>query len=734
MKNITFTHSIYTSTLTSIIICFCNFLSFSQIVDENDKMEPKIFNYTKFTNQTVPVVTDELIKLTPEEFHSHPEFGILPYGAPCEDCFELIHERKDSERMFVKKGTNGSYFYSQGIYGSYHYEENGQKISYDPRLKPVSANLYRSNRQETPTVLNVNDRYSAFERNGEFFRFNNRIELILIKNNGTNENLGEANWSDHTVGDEGIYIKNAWQGIDITISYQQDRIKLNYIIPQPLNYLSDVNKLIFADNIQLPNGYSMMPENTNDITSDGYIGKYIVRDFFNQEAFIIDKAFAFDQSGEKENSIFLNYTFAEGSLNISMPKSWLSSGETVYPVVIDPLVTTTTIYGPGTMNFRYNGDFCSGPNGACTYTLQTSRPLNSTLTDVHFNILYNSSGSCWMSEAGFRIGGPCATTGFFSCGPPGGNSAGDCFGTNISIFNETSDCTTPVCSAVLTYTMENSYCWSSTSGCASSCQVMPANAWSVTVEGRTIETPSVTNVTPPACSGGVTLNAAPNYGVPGFTYLWNTGATSSSISTASTGTYSVVVTDACGIQATQQFNVACPLGISLKDFNVVRAGKDVLVKWETSNEYNNDFFTIERMTDNKNWEIIGTVKGSQNSVEDIVYKFYDKTPHKRGISYYRLKQTDFDGEYFYFDPKAIDFSNDEIRIFPQPATNELIIEWNGFNGEVFMYSLLGEKISLPVTKEGISYILNTSHVSPGVYSIVLSIDGEILSTQKVVIR
>lgn len=708
----------------SILICNC---SYGQI-------QAKEYNYTTFTSKSVPEISDELERKTPIEFHSHPEFGILPYGAPCDDCFELLHERKDSERMFVKKGTNGSYFYSQGIYGSYHYEQNGYKISYDPRLKPVSTDLYRSSRQKTPTVLNVNERYSAFERNGEVFKFNNRIELILMKNNGTSENLGEANWSDNTVGDEGIYIKNAWQGIDITISYQQDRIKLNYIIPQPLNYLSDVNKLIFADNIQLPDGYSMIPENPHDITSEGYIGKYIIRDFFNVEAFTIDKAFAFDQSGVKENSIFLNYTFTGTGLNISIPKNWLLSSETVYPVVIDPLVTSTNTYGVSALNFRYNGAWC-GLSGSCNYNLSVSRPANSTLTNVVLNAQYISSGSCWRSEAAYKIQGPCgispsATNTFWTCN---NTSAGTC-NAAFSIFSETSSCTTPVCSALLTYTIQNSYCYSSTSGCVASCQVMPINSWSITLEGRTVETPPITNLSPSACSGGVTLNAAPNYGVPTYTYLWNTGATSPSINTTSTGTYSVVVTDACGVQATQQFNVACPLGISLKDFNVIKTGDNVLVKWETTNEYNNDFFTVERMVDNENWEIIGTVKGSQYSEEDIQYKFYDKNPYKRGISYYRLKQTDFDGMYFYFDPKVIDFGNDELRIFPQPATNQLIIEWSGFNGEITMYSLLGEKVSPLITKEGISYILDTSSISSGIYSVVLSIDGEMVSIQKVVIR
>ena len=709
------------------------FTCFNSIVIAQ-QMQPKEYNYTSFTSTSVPEISDELIKLTPEEFRSHPEFGILPYGAPCEDCYELIHERKNSERMFVKKGTNGAYFYSQGIYGSYHYEKNGYKISYDPRLLPVSDHLYRSNRQETPSVLDVNNNYSAFERDGELFKFNNRIELILMKTNGLTENLGPANWSDHTVGDEGIHIKNAWQGIDITISYQQDRIKLNYIIPQPLSYLQDVSRLVFEDNLQLPGGYSIAPENTGGITSEGYIGKYIVRNAFHQEVFLIDKAFAFDQDDTKENSFPLNYNYTGSKLTLSVPGNWLSAQNTVYPLVIDPLVSSTNTYSWSALNFFYNGAWC-GASGSCNYNLSLSRPLNSTLTDVRFNAEYISSSDCWRNEAAFKIVGPCGispagATIFWNCNA---TSGGSCQASDISIFSETSSCTTPVCSALLTYTIQNSYCYSATSGCNSSCQVMPVNSWSITAEGRTIETPPPASMNPSPCSGTVALTASPSYGVPGYTYAWSTGETTPSIDVSNAGTYSVTVTDACNIQATQSFTIACPLGIDLIGFHVMKAGENVLVKWETVNEYNNDFFTIERMTDTY-WEVIGTVKGSPNSVENIIYKFYDKTPYKRGTSYYRLKQTDFSGNHFYFEPKVIDLSTDELYIFPQPATHELFIEWNDFDGDISMYSLIGEKITLDVTKKGNSYILNTSSVAPGVYSVVLSVDGEVLSTRKVIIR
>lgn len=717
-----------------------SFSSISQTAGEQ-KMQPKVYNYTTFTSKASPSITDELIKLTPKAFQSHPEFGILPYDAPCENCFELIHERKDSSRMFVEKGSNGTHFYSQSIYGIFHYNENGYKISYDPRLRPVSTNLYRSDRQETPAVLNVNDRYSAFEKNGELFKFNNRIDLILVKNNGTTENLGEANWSDHTIGDEGIYITNAWPGIDISISYQLDRIKLNYVIPQQLNYLQGVKNLVFTDHLQLPNGYALTQQNTSDLTAEGYQGKYSINNTYNEEIFTIGNAFGFDQSAIKENHVSFNYLYNGNDLSIVVPvSSWLALPSMVYPVVVDPLVSSSATYTSGAKSFLYNGAWC-GLSGSCNYNLNVSRPLNSTITDVRFNAQYISSTSpcsCWRNEAAFKISGPCgvspaAATTFWNCNS---TSAGTCGASGISIFSETSACLTPVCSALLTYQIQNSYCYCSTSGCVASCQSMPNNTWSITVEGHTVETPAPASLNPNPCSGNVTLTAAPSYGVPGYTYVWTTGESTPSISVSSAGTYSVVVTDACGGTANQQFTIACPLSINLKDFGILKVGERVLVKWETLDEVNNDYFTIERMTELPDkWEEIGTVKGSGNSTETIAYTFYDNAPYKRGTSYYRLKQTDFDGQFFYFEPKMMNFGTDtDILIFPQPATHEMVIEWNGYDGEIQLYSVLGEKMEVPYHKKGSSYVFNTSQLSSGMYSVLFLVNGEMIATQKITIK
>lgn len=64
--------------------------------------------------------------------------------------------------------------------------------------------------------------------------------------------------------------------------------------------------------------------------------------------------------------------------------------------------------------------------------------------------------------------------------------------------------------------------------------------------------------------------------------------------------------------------------------------------WETATEHNNAFFTIEKANEDGVFSELTTVQGMINSTEYVDYSFQDYSL-TRGISYYRLFQTDLDG-------------------------------------------------------------------------------------------
>lgn len=67
-----------------------------------------------------------------------------------------------------------------------------------------------------------------------------------------------------------------------------------------------------------------------------------------------------------------------------------------------------------------------------------------------------------------------------------------------------------------------------------------------------------------------------------------------------------------------------------------------VLDWQTATESGNDYFTIERSVNGAPFEALGTVDGAGNSTQVNSYSFVDHQPAE-GISYYRIRQTDFNG-------------------------------------------------------------------------------------------
>ncbi len=115
-----------------------------------------------------------------------------------------------------------------------------------------------------------------------------------------------------------------------------------------------------------------------------------------------------------------------------------------------------------------------------------------------------------------------------------------------------------------------------------------------------------------------------------------------------------------------------PLPVELATFNAELENKSVNVNWTTQSEVNNDYFTLERSLDNVNYERLTTVEGAGNTTTTHTYSYVDHNPYA-GTSYYRLKQTDFDGHYVYFHPVSIFNKNKKLfTAYPNPSNGSNI--------------------------------------------------------------
>ena len=88
------------------------------------------------------------------------------------------------------------------------------------------------------------------------------------------------------------------------------------------------------------------------------------------------------------------------------------------------------------------------------------------------------------------------------------------------------------------------------------------------------------------------------------------------------------------------------LPINVLSFTGYCDNQNIILEWSTASETNNDYFTVEQSFDGKIWSPIGNVDGAGNSTSQIDHSITDRN-HSEEITYYRLKQTDFNGNYTY---------------------------------------------------------------------------------------
>ncbi len=178
--------------------------------------------------------------------------------------------------------------------------------------------------------------------------------------------------------------------------------------------------------------------------------------------------------------------------------------------------------------------------------------------------------------------------------------------------------------------------------------------------------------------------------------------------------------------------VALPIELIL--FNVYKVDNNVNIYWETASEINNDYFTIERSTDGVSYEIIGTVRGAGNSSTTLDYSYTDKNP-LNGVSYYRLTQTDYNGDYEVFDPVSVSYLNeDALHIGPNPAVNEINVSLNGEMGmgKFYMYNMSGAQVK-SINLESSFTTIDVSNLPSGTYMVVFTA-AENQITKRIIIQ
>jgi hypothetical protein len=188
-----------------------------------------------------------------------------------------------------------------------------------------------------------------------------------------------------------------------------------------------------------------------------------------------------------------------------------------------------------------------------------------------------------------------------------------------------------------------------------------------------------------------------------------------------------------------------PLPVGLINFAAACKDKDgtVQITWSTATETNNDHFTVECSKDCKNWSTILTVNGAGNSNQLLTYSGADHSPvfsDKIKTLYYRLKQTDYNGNSKTFKIVSVDQCNDQnaVDVLPDPFKDFINVNYSSPDAQNIHISIVDmagniHYSSIVEAKEGLnSYTIFPAGLAPSIYYI--SITGDSKTTTKKIIK
>ena len=186
-----------------------------------------------------------------------------------------------------------------------------------------------------------------------------------------------------------------------------------------------------------------------------------------------------------------------------------------------------------------------------------------------------------------------------------------------------------------------------------------------------------------------------------------------------------------------------PLPIELLTFTAEACDDNVCLNWATASETNNDYFTIEKTKDAVSYDFVAKVAGAGNSSSRRDYSALDKAPYE-GTSYYRLKQTDYNGNFTYSGLREVDFTdiNFSFNIYPNPNSGDNIsLKINASKGEeilVVVCDVTGRetysKVIITDQKgENIFALDPSGKLAAGIYMITATSDERVHS-KKLIVR
>ncbi len=173
-------------------------------------------------------------------------------------------------------------------------------------------------------------------------------------------------------------------------------------------------------------------------------------------------------------------------------------------------------------------------------------------------------------------------------------------------------------------------------------------------------------------------------------------------------------------------NYLAPLPINLLSFQAKRIQNSVQLNWITASETNNAYFEVEHAAENANFYALTEIKGAGTTSAERDYQYTDVAPFSN-VNYYRLKQTDLDGNFTYSSVVSVSFdAQNGLSVYPSLASDfiHVVLNSSDTNNEATslqIYDITGRLVKTITAQKNFNFELPLNAWVPGVYIIKLEL-------------
>ncbi len=526
-------------------VCVAPLLLLAQ-TDDQPVMQPRRYNFTSFTpNQVTDISTAPA--LFPDSLYNHPELGILPYNAQCDNCVEVLGKRTAHGRYYVDPADHGHVYVQKSAIPLHYRDVQGQWLTHDPRLKPTgTAGLFMATNQPIVTQYNTQTHRAGVTSKGWVFEHNANLSMYRVTGSGQVQGAKSADKNTYTIGSDGVLVKNAWPTIDVQQVFKQGGVKTNYVVYQNPG-ITD-GWLVFEDEVQLPQGYVVLRDETTgqQTPENHWMGSLLIRDAAGAYRIAYHTPKYYDGYGYGHVGAYdVEQQGNNWKIKLMVPSAFFNDPNVTYPLYIDPFVAAKDSIG----KFSFDDPLNTSPDsmaftttpGYCPYDLNVIVPggkiIVNTLVDVEYeNTFSPTCGNpplpgpqyCTFSMVRMEVVNvECGTsTGLLTCDPAVPPYIGTCTtdpdlvpGAGALPYPNFLSCITPQCPDYsLNFQLRNSEI-----SCGDVCgfECAAGRFFAITIECENMSV-SLEVSRDTVCSGDtVTLTAFPINGIPPYNYFWN---------------------------------------------------------------------------------------------------------------------------------------------------------------------------------------------------------------------